>query len=142
MSFRTILVSLGDDAENEARLLLARDLASRFEATLVGMHVLLPPLVASGLYGEAAIYAGPSLIEAHRQANAEISDRVKASFQQLCGDAGNAVWREEEGDPAVLLPAAAHAADLVICSQTRSGDPDPRRVVEHLAMGSGVPVLM
>jgi nucleotide-binding universal stress UspA family protein len=142
MSYRTILVHVADDAGVEARLHAARALAFRFDAVLVGMYVAEPPFVSMGRYGEAAIYLGPEIIEAHRAANREVRDRLEASFRRICGSDATTVWSEAEGDAAVLVTAAAHTADLVIGGRGDEGAAETGRVTDHLVLAAGVPVLM
>ncbi len=107
MSFKTVLVQLGEDDAAATRLRLGRDLARRFEAQLIGLHVLLPPLIASGLYGEAAIYAGPQLLEAQRLANAEMSERVKRGFERPARSTRPASGRRSRASPPAPSPRPA-----------------------------------
>jgi len=76
MAYPTILVELADDSGLEPRLKVARDLAARFKAALIGLHVMPPPFIP-GAYGEAAAYLGPDLIEAQRAANQQTRERVQ-----------------------------------------------------------------
>jgi nucleotide-binding universal stress UspA family protein len=138
MGYRTILVEVADDIGLEPRLQAARDLADRFKAVLIGMHVMPPPFIP-GAYGEAAAYLGPDLIEAQRAASRQIGDRVLAVFRRLCGDEANAVWQEAEGDRGDLLAAAAHTADLILAS--RSSGTDAPDVLDRVVTAAGVPVL-
>ena len=85
MAYRTILVELADDSGLEPRLQVARSLADRFDAVLIGMHVMPPPFIPAS-YGEATAYLGPELIEAQRKANREIAERVQAAFRSICGE--------------------------------------------------------
>jgi nucleotide-binding universal stress UspA family protein len=142
MSFRTILVPVGEERGGEACLHAARVLAWRFDAVLIGMHVVLPPPVAITLPGDAAVYAGPQLLEAYRSAAAEERARLKQTFRRICGSDATAVWSEAEGDPAQILAEAAHTVDLVVVSKRGGGDTERHALVEHLAMAAGVPVLM
>jgi nucleotide-binding universal stress UspA family protein len=142
MSLKTILVQLADDPAATARLEVARRLARRHDAHLIGLHVLLPPLIATGLYGEAAIYAGPQLLEAQREANEELSQRVKTAFERLCGNDPDSEWREIEGEPAAVLAKEAHTTDLVVVAQNRAPELESWRVAEHLVVAAGTPVLM
>ena len=64
MSYRTILLELVDDAENDARIECAKRLAQQFDAELVGIHVSPPPFLPVG-FGEGAAYVGPEVFEAH-----------------------------------------------------------------------------
>jgi hypothetical protein len=93
VAYRTILVELVYDSGLEARLRVARILARRYGATLVGMHVMPPPFILTP-YAEAAAFVGPDLIEAERAANREIRDRIQEVFRSFCGDEGSALWRE------------------------------------------------
>ena len=48
MSYRTILVDLSDELPMGLRLELAKSLALRFQATVIGMHVMPQPLCLPG----------------------------------------------------------------------------------------------
>ncbi|HSA81321.1 MAG TPA: universal stress protein, partial [Geminicoccaceae bacterium] len=138
MAYRTILVELAGDGGLEPRLKVARALASRFGAALIGLHVMPPPFIP-GAYGEAAAYLGPDLIEAQRAANQETGERVKAAFRNLCGEAP--IWQEAEGARGDLLAAAAYTADLVIASRANLESTDAPDVLDQLVTAAGVPVL-
>ena len=118
MVYRTILVELADDKELELRLRAARSLADRFDAVLIGMHVMPPPFIPVS-YGEASAYIGPELLEAQRKANREIAEYVQVVFRGICGEGSKATWQEAEGDRGQLLAEAAHATDLVLASGRR-----------------------
>jgi nucleotide-binding universal stress UspA family protein len=139
MAYRTILVDLADDDRLEPRLQVARGLAERFDAVLVGMHVMLPPYIPVA-YGEAAAYVG-DLIEAQRAANQEIRDRVQAVFRKLCGEAPKVLWQEAEGYRDDLLAEAAKTADLVLASRTGAKGSDVPDVLDQLVTAAGIPVL-
>ena len=115
MVYRTIVVDLADDSGLEPRLKIARKLVERFDAVLIGLHVMLPPFIPAS-YGEAGAYVGTDLIEAQRAANQEARDRVQAVFRNLCGEGAKAVWQEVEGYRDDLLAEAAKTADLVLAS--------------------------
>jgi len=136
MTYRTILLDLTADGPVEARLDVARSLASRFGAALIGMHVSPPPLQLAAWQGGMSVYIPPEVAEAQRKANQEAKERVRAAFDRVCGDDPAAEWREAEGDPGQLLAEAAHAADLVVTAG--GGSPD---VAERLVTATGVPVL-
>ena len=138
MTYRTILVDLTADGPVEARLEVARSLASRFEAALVGVHVMPEPVVSLPIWeGGGGVYHLPEVIEAERKANREARDRVRAAFDRACGADPKVTWREAEGDPVRLLAAAAHASDLVVAS--RGG---ALGTAEQLVTATGVPVLV
>jgi nucleotide-binding universal stress UspA family protein len=138
MTYRTIVVDLTADGPVEARLEVARSLASRFEAALVGVHVMPEPVVSLPIWeGGGGVYHLPEVIEAERKANREARDRVRAAFDRACGADPKVTWREAEGDPVRLLAAAAHASDLVVASQGGA-----LGVAEQLVTATGVPVLV
>jgi nucleotide-binding universal stress UspA family protein len=141
MAYRTMLVALTGDSGLEPRLHTAKALAGRFDAVLVGMHVVPLPFIPIA-DGEGVAYVVPELIEAQRKANQETKERVQAAFQRICGTGPGVVWREAEGDPDRLLAEAARTADLVLAAKGDPGAMDSSRVAERLAMAAGVPVLM
>jgi nucleotide-binding universal stress UspA family protein len=144
MTYRTILLELQDDPQNDARIECARGLAQRFDAELVGIHVSPPPFLPIG-FGEGAAYVGPEVFEAQREANRLTRERVEASFRRLCDPARMAV-RDlyEEGDAGELLAEAARGADLTILSQEGGSGlealaPQP---IHHVILSAGGPVLV
>ncbi len=142
MSYRTLLVLVTDDPRLDERLATARMLGQRFDAHVVGLHVMPLPVVPLG-YGEAAAYVGPEIIEAQREAAAGTADRLRRRFEAAMAElAPDFHWRAVEGDPAMVALAQARTADLVLAPQSElrgleALEPD---VAEHLAMGAGVPV--
>jgi nucleotide-binding universal stress UspA family protein len=144
MAYRTILLELIDDAQNEARILCGRRLAERFDAELVGIHISPPPFVPVA-YGEGAAYVGPEVFEAQREANRLIRERVEATFRRLCDPARMAA-RDlyEEGDPGTVIAEAAHGADLVLAAQAGVGGLDALapQPIDHVILSAGGPVLM
>jgi nucleotide-binding universal stress UspA family protein len=139
MAYRTILVELADDKELEPRLRVAQGLADRFDAVLIGMHVMPLPVIP-GAYGEAAAYIGPEFIEAQRKANREIAERVQAVFRSICGGS-SAIWQEAEGDRGDLLAEAARTTDLLLARHAKFGGTDTPDVLDQLVTAAGVPVL-
>lgn len=142
MGYRTILAEVAGDAALEPRLHAARRLARRFEATLIGLHVMPTPVIPAMWDGGAAISMGAELIEAQRRANQEQCARLRATFEASCGGDPEALWQEAEGDPARLLAEAARTADLVVAARHESPTLEGRAPVEEVAVGGGVPVLM
>jgi nucleotide-binding universal stress UspA family protein len=141
MTYRTILVALAGDSGLEAHLQTAQALARRFDAMLVGSHIMPPPFIPIA-DGEAVTYVLPELIEAQRKANQQANERIQAAFQRICGTGPSAVWQEAEGDPERLLAEAARTADLVLAAKSAGEGRAGSQVVEQLAMAAGVPVLM
>jgi nucleotide-binding universal stress UspA family protein len=138
MTYRTVLVDLTADGPVEARLDVARSLASRFDAVLVGVHVVPELFTPLPIWeGGGSVYILPEVIEAQRKVNHEAKERVRAAFDRACGADPTVTWREAEGDPVRLLAEAAHASDLVITS--RGG---ALGTAEQLVTATGVPVLV
>ena len=138
MTYRTILVDLTADGPVEARLDVARSMASRFDAVLVGVHVVPELFTPLPIWvGGASVYILPEIIEAQCKANREAKERIRAAFDRAYGTDPAVTWREAEGDPARLLAEAAHASDLVIVS--RGG---VLGIAEQLVTATGVPVLV
>ena len=68
MAYHTILVDLTADGPVEGRLQAARSLASRFDATLVGLYVT-PRIELTPWQGGWSVYIPPEVAEAQRKAN-------------------------------------------------------------------------
>src|SRR5918912_3625161 len=100
MTYRTILIELAADKRVEARLRVTHALARRFDATLVGMHVVPSPLESAVAQGLAAACLGRETIEAVRRAELAARERARAVFRHVCGADPAAVLRAAEGDPA------------------------------------------
>lgn len=143
MTYRTILLQLADDAGNEARLRAALELARRFGARLVALHVTPPPIVPVG-YGEGAAYVGPEIIEAQREAAKVVTERLEATFRRVCEPASGALWRHLEGDPGECLSQLARTADLTIGPrfEVHGIDALALQPIEQAALGAGGPVLL
>jgi nucleotide-binding universal stress UspA family protein len=144
MTYRTILLQLADDARNEPRMRMARDLARDLGGHLVAMHVTPPPFIPVG-YGEGAAYIGPEIIEAQREASQVVTKRLREAFERVCEPAsGGAEWRHEEGDPGALFAEAARSADLTLAAQTEAHGIDAlaRQLAEDIVLGAGGPVLV
>lgn len=136
MSYRTILVDLCGSGSMQARVAAARTLAVRFDATLMGLHVMPVPVVAPIWDGGAGAYLPPEALEAERKANEEVKERARAAFAQAAETAPPTIWREAEGPAGLRLVELAHVSDLVV---TEKGD--VLDTAERVT-GSGVPVLV
>ena len=145
MAYRTILLELVDDAQGEARILCGRQLAERFAAELVGIHVSMPPFVPVG-YGEGAAYVGPEVFEAQREASRLVRERVEAAFRRLTATSKVPVRDVyEEGDPGELIAEAARCAELTLAAQAAGDgglDAFAPRPIDHVILSAGGPVLM
>jgi nucleotide-binding universal stress UspA family protein len=142
MSYRTILVDLCANEPVEQRLTAARSLARRFDAALVGMHVVPPPFVPTMWEGTGAVYLPVELIEAERAASMEAKERIHAAFERLRNNDPSMSWLEADGLPALVVPEAAHAADLVVTAREPGGGDSMLGLSQALILGAGVPVLV
>jgi nucleotide-binding universal stress UspA family protein len=142
MSYRTILVDLCANEPVEQRLTAARSLARRFDAALVGMHVVPPPFVPTMWEGTGAVYLPVELIEAERAASMEAKERIHAAFERLRNNDPSMSWLEADGLPALVVPEAAHAADLVVTAREPGGGDSMLGMSQALILGAGVPVLV
>lgn len=140
--YRTIVAEVVDGAGVERTLRAAEALAQRFDALLVAAHVWSPPYAASAQFGEAALYVGPELQAMQRRAADEVTARVAATFTRICGNGEGRIYRAIEGDRSTQLTRFARTADLVVLDNGEGEDPSTREVVEQVALGGGVPVLM
>src|SRR5689334_18054415 len=141
MTYRTILVELAA-GRVEARLDAAHALARRFDATLVGMHVIPSALEPAAVQGLAEACLGRELVEAVRRAELTTRERVRAAVGSACGAGPAAVWREAEGDPAALLARAARTAHLVVTGRGEAGTAGAADLAGRLVTAAGVPVLV
>ena len=143
MAYRTILLELVDDAQNEARIRCGLQLAERFEAELVAIHVSLPPMAPVG-YGEGNAFIGPEMFEAQREANRLVRERVEAAFRRAC-ERARLPARDlyDEGDPGDILAEAARTVDLMVAAQAGGGfEAAIRHPIDQVILSAGGPVLM
>jgi nucleotide-binding universal stress UspA family protein len=143
MSYKTILAYLGDTRRAEAILEPATHLAGRNNAHLIGMHVYAgvpaPPVPLP--YGSDVVKAVAAAQQRETEEIAGIFSRITANRPFV------AEWRAEKGphvDPTAVVIDHSRSADLIVAGQT---DPDwdsspLQDVAEHLALGSGRPVLV
>jgi nucleotide-binding universal stress UspA family protein len=143
MSYKTILAYLNDKRRAEAILEPAIQLAARNNAHLIGMHVYAgvpaPPV---------ALPYGSDVVRAVAAAQQRETEEIAGSFSSMTANRPFVTeWRAQKGphlDPTSVIIDHGRSADLIIAGQT---DPDWEAsplvdVAEHLALGSGRPVLV
>lgn len=138
MGYRTILAELANDRSATLNLEAAQPLAARFDAAIVGLHVVPPPFVPTAWEGGASVYLSPELMAAQAKAAQAVRDRTREVFGRLCGANPGAEWRETEGDAVQVLVEAAHTVDLVVTAHGEAA----AGMAEPLVAGAGVPVLV
>lgn len=144
MSIKTILVHLNDERRTEQLLTPVADIARRFNAHVIGLHVYAgvpasPPV---------ALPYAKEVLGAALAAERKESEAIKAAFERVTvNQPFVAEWhsvKAPHADLAEVVMRHARAADLIVASQT---DPswDMAPVLdfpERLAIESGRPVLV
>ena len=143
MSYKTILVHCDAGRSTHVRLKVALDLADRFDAHLIGLHVReafqAPAFTDAGM-------AMDSLYKTYEAAVQADEADTSAAFRKAVGTKGySSEWRVTDGYADDALAAQGRYADLVIVGQ---GEPDglpmatPSNLAEKIAMVSERPVLV
>lgn len=143
MSYATVLVHAQADADGEARVRLAADLAKRFEAMLIGVsaRAIRAPSTPA--------HSGMLVVELMDRQEREIAEEQAAaerSFRLIAQSGGEKVgWVSELDSPGRVLARESRAADIVVVGRNphsvtidtyRSADPG------DLLMRVGCPVLV
>ena len=140
MTFNTIMVQLDIDSTAAPRTIYARELARRFEATLIGFASADAYVFVPGDDG------GMAAAEIMRRRRLEIEDRLKVLKEEFSSVAGgDARWLEEIGDPTHFLAMHARSADLIVTgAPALQAGGDRHRVVDigTLVLSTGRPVLL
>lgn len=140
MGYKTILVHLGDDAEDVHRLRTAFGLGAQFGATVMGVGALAwdPYLDPTMSYAD-----GETVVRLKREVEEEIQ-LAQAVFEvEAKGYPHPVVWRGAVDYPAPAINELACGADLIVAGRA------PKRTdIRHfpppadLVMGSGLPVYL
>jgi nucleotide-binding universal stress UspA family protein len=144
MQIKDILVHLDAGPQGLARLDLAGGLARRFNAHLIGLHVVdiaLPPI--AGAEGAGAALAG--LLETMRDEALVLAKGVEAAFRErLRRDGLAGEWRLVEGLSPQQVALHGRYADLIVLGQESPDDGAPAAgaVLEAALFTSGRPVLV
>jgi len=143
MGFKTILVHVDSGRGTPARLGLAADLAGRFGAHVIGLHIRQP------LQAPAFTDAGPAMDSLYRTYETALKADVAmttAAFREAIASKGlSSEWRVADGIVDEVVTAQARCADLVIVGQA---EPDgsvtstPAELAEDVALASERPLLI
>lgn len=145
MAYKTVLAHCNDKARVRRVLGPAVEVAGAFQAHLIGLSVTPPiVIVPAGMPGTPETIVVDEHCQAYRKENPEIRAAFEAASR---GQSLLAEWREVDAGTKSVADVGmehAHAADLVVASQTdrkwaASGHLD---IADHLVMGSGRPVLI
>jgi nucleotide-binding universal stress UspA family protein len=143
MGYKTILVHCDAGKTTRTRVAIAADLAERFDAHLVGLHVR--QRFEAPMFSDATV-ALDALYQTYEQAVKTEETASSAAFQgALAGKRHSSEWRVVDGYAEDNLMAAARYADLVVVGQ-REPEPTPEStpsdLPEKLSLHSERPVLV
>lgn len=141
MPIKTIAVHVDHGRTSGARVDLARLLAERHEAHLIGLHAFyvdLPPALIDAPFS-------PEIVNAQQELAANAAATAEATFRDRTrGTAVSTEWRVLEGRPSDALALNGRYADLTIAGQTDPEEPlagIPDDLAESVVFGLGGPVL-
>ena len=142
MTYATVMVSLALDRANDARLAVARQLAEKFSARVIGITAaeFSPPLYV--ITGEQA----QNIIDQGRAALKSRVAEVEGQFRAAMKNYGEAVeWRHAEDFPTRYIVQQARAADIIVAGEDGRGgfaDPFMQANPSDLVMQTGRPLLV
>lgn len=142
MRYASVLVYVEDHEVGEARLALAREIASHFDARLLGVmgSAVTPPAVDTWTGGAML---GETATLFHDIATADVK-RAEAAFWKGAGEkAAGREWRGQTGYPSDVVGHALRAADILVLGR-RSGETLPANAVDpgDILMIAGRPLLI
>ena len=142
MSYTSIMVGVDPGADTPGRVKLAAQVASRFDALLIGVAAQEPAYPRG--YGETVMPAGYG-IEEVRQAALDKLAGAEQIFRQVACLNNRIEWRSDIGDPVRYLEEQSRAADLVVLGRQGSEGRYDRAMSAgpgDALMGLGRPVLL
>jgi nucleotide-binding universal stress UspA family protein len=142
MSYKSILLNLDIDGPAASLVKFAGDLASRFDARLIGFSAAVypPPMVTA----EGGMIFDGEIMQQQRESIERRLAELRKEFERLAG-ATDAEWRGAVGNPTYLLTDCARAADLVVTGISQgTSSIDAHRAVDpgNLILHAGRPVLV
>jgi nucleotide-binding universal stress UspA family protein len=139
MHYKTILVYLSDDGENESRLEAAFALATQHQSHVVGLYTIAP-LVMPGYAGVAIPQVVFDAHEREAQAAAALAEKSLLAAGKRAGFSHE--WRLERGPARDVLRTHAIYADLVVIGPAaRLEASEPGGLGAEIAISAGRPVL-
>ena len=145
MAYKTVLVHCNDKSRIARILGPAVEVATQFEAHLIGISIAPPVLVIpTGMPGAPDTMVVDEHCEAYREDNPEMKAALEAAAR---GRNLVAEWREGDAGATSVADAVlqhARAADLVVAAQTDAKWPGSVHldIADRLVVGSGRPVLI
>lgn len=142
MSYKSIMVHLTAGGSNHARIALARNLAAKFDARLIGIAAseLSPPLYFTD--GEV----GQRIIDESEESIKSTLSALEKEFYQGLDCAGlETEWRSSREMPTQYIAREARAADLIVTGRSQSivlSDAFASADPSDLVMEGGRPLLI
>jgi nucleotide-binding universal stress UspA family protein len=112
MAYAAIMVGVGQDAASDARVALARKLASRFEASLIGVAAEAP--ITTAVHDGGTAIQAEFIEHATRRLKARLADAERRFHAALPLAANKVEWRSFIDHPGEVLAREARAADLMV----------------------------
>jgi len=143
MTYKTILVQIDDSAHHKTSVRVAADLASRFDAHLIGVYSLYDEAVRYWLQDPSFATELAKRAEKARERADQVSTEFFQGMQSTLYD--RAEFRRVDQDPLTAIGIQARYADLLVVGQR---DPDekpsgvPVSFVENSVLAAGRPVLV
>ncbi|MGN6667428.1 MAG: universal stress protein [Trinickia sp.] len=141
MTYKTMLVHVDDSRHSEARVAFALDLASKFDAHVIGLYVVCQDLFRPLLKRDDSL----NLAKLEAQ-GAERMQRARESFTAAAKRAACPFeWRSPAGSATDAMVLHARHADVVVLGQQ---DPDDQAsfvahgFIEDVVMNCGRPVIV
>jgi nucleotide-binding universal stress UspA family protein len=142
MSYKTILVHCDASPKLSQRLRVAVELAERFDAHLVGLHVQAPidlPTFSGGVVPMDSLY-----VAYEASAKADLENAAGAFADAVKGIRQSTEWRVARAYHEEELAVQSRYADLLVVGQTDSPSvtATPKDLPEAVAISSGRPTLV
>ena len=143
MGLASIMVHVGADAGTQGRVDIARSLATRFKAGLIGIAGQAPPDMVSGdIVGEIDHRGGGDIVEGDEIEQPDTTAIVSwlaalaDAFKQKSQPTANVTFRSAVEQPTAFIIREARAADVVILGRAAASDVaeravDPADVLVH-----------
>src|ERR1700755_1537680 len=141
MTYATVMVCLGPDKSNDARLKVAGELAERFEAAIVGIAAaqFVPPMYfTDGDFAQGLIDQGEASI---RKRLAELEDQFRGAVRHR---SKHVEWRAVMDFPARFILQEARCAAIIVSGGQGLGFSDACALAspKDLVMQAGRPLLV
>jgi len=141
MAYKTILVDCDASAKVGRRLAVAAELAGRFGAHLIGVHVRAP--ISPPVFSDGTVPM-ESVLDAFDQASRAEEAAAAKAFEAAVKAVPSKEWRVVEGFTDEALATAARQADLLVLGQTDPGAETrtPPASPETVVLASGRPAIV